>query len=426
MQFNLQQFAAAAAAQERQMRLAESVVVLDGRPNQQAAQELREALLAPYIDQYEELGFDGRALLEDYASTSAAARVGGGFRFSEIERSLREANATAEAGTRTREAITTSQMASTINLTVTHDIYDDYADWPAVWRDLCEVVNSNSVDEIYPEEWQDDMPVAVAETEPAPESRVVGANIRIRNYEYARELVISKRLFDRDKVGRAKRAAQRFGRRYIQAMDKAFVLGFFKAGALTNLNTLPNGTIPKTNLAGQSGIAGFNPSGAGPITPQRLEDALTAPAFFVDPFNYEIVVDFDTVFVDSFDRLKTLRYLNSQYTSVQTAYAPGGDTVGQTAGAFSENVLRGQLKIAFSPYVKKARNPLAGAGNGFPWATLEAGADSGAIMQVVHELEIEQEAPNAGKSHEERSYRWQGTVEFGTGVRNARLIYFGN
>lgn len=426
LRIDLQQFAAEAATAGRTFeRFAGEVRLLTGRPDLDRARELIEALHEPYIEQYEhETGFDGHALLEDYGSTAASARVRGGFRYSTIERSLRES--AAEGGSvpiRTQEAITTSQMAATVNLTVTRDIYSDYGTWPAVWRDLAEIEQSNSLDEIYPEEWSDDMPVRVAETEPAPESRAVGGNIRIRNYEYARELVISKRLFDRDQVGRAKRTAANFGRKYIQAMDKAFVFGLFRAGQLSNLLTR-GGTIPATNLAGQSGIAGFNTTGAGPITPARLEDALTAPAFFVDPFNIEIVVDFNTVFVDTFDRMKTMRFLNSQHTSTLTG-AAGSDATGQAAGPFTDNVLRGMLQVAYSPYVKKSRNPLAGAGQGFPWAVMDKN-DSGVVMQIVHELEIEQEAPNAGKSHEERSYRWQGVVEFGTGVRNARKLFFGN
>lgn len=425
--FDLQQFGrkgtAEAAAQRTYERFAGEVVLLRGRADPAEATELREALIEPYVEEFEEAtGFDGHALLEDYTHRGVRTRIsGGGFRYSEVERGIREANA--GRAMRTVETITSTQMAMTINLTTVHDIYDDYGDWPAVWRDLAEIVPSNAIDEVYPEEWSDDMPIAVAETEPAPEARITGNNIRIRNYEYARELVISKRLFDRDKLGRVRDAANRFGRKYIQAMDKAFVIAFFAAGSPGNLITR-GGTIPAVNLAGMSGYAGFNPSGAGPITPARLEDALTAPALFLDPFNVEIVVEFDTVFVDSFDRMKTLRFLNSQYTST-LGLAPGADTTGQAPGTFAENVLRGMLQLAYSPYVKRSRNPLAGAGNGFPWAVID-GDDSGAVMQIVHELEVEQEAPNAGRSHEERSYRWQGVVEFGTGMRNARKVYFGN
>lgn len=385
-----------------------------GRPDPKKAAALKESLLKPRVSKLKadpEHGFDIDPI---FKAMESGERVS----YNAIERSFREQ----ARALRLSEAITSTQMAITINLTMMHEIVDEYADWPALYRDLAELHTSNSIDEVWPEEWSDDIPIAVAETEPAPESRVAGGQVRIRNYEYARVLVIAKRLFDRDKMGIAKDAARKFGRKFEIAKDQAWLNALFRAGALNNLGNAA-GMIPASNLAGQTTQMTTTP---GPVTPQRLEDALTAPAYITDPFNNPLVVDFNTVVVDSFDRLKTQRYLNSQYTANQVQT----DTIaGQNAGPFSDNVLRGAMTLAYSPLVKRTRGPLktdgaSAAANGLPWATMEKGR--GPILQTVHDLEVDMENPNSGKSFDERSYRWQALVEFGVGVRNARLVYYGN
>jgi hypothetical protein len=217
-------------------------------------------------------------------------------------------------------------------------------------------------------------------------------------------------------MGQAKRAATNFGKKFEQVKDKAWVWALVKAGNTANLG-LGIGQVPPSNLAGQTLSFTTSP---GAITPQRVEDALTAPAYFVDPFNHVLTVEFDTVLVDSFDRFKTQRYVDSVYTS--TAVPGATDLNTQSAGPFSNNVLKGAVNVAASMFVKTARAPLGNTG--YPWVMLEAGR--GAIMQTVHDLEVEQEAPNAGKSHDQRSYRWQAVIEFGAGVRSPRVFYWGN
>lgn len=375
----------------------------------QDLQERRAALLDPILESFGlENGIDGQAILESFRK--------GKFSYAAVERDLRAHN---RAGnTRLAEAITTSQMANTISLTMINEIVDDYTAYVPTYKGLAEEHTSNSLDELYPEEWEDSMPVSVGETEEAPESRIAGGQVRIRNYEFARTLVISKKLFDRDKMGQAKSAARKFGKNFEQIKDKTWIFAFFRAGTVANIGR-GTGQVPVSNLAGQTTGMTTSP---GPITPQRLEDALTAPAFFVDPYNNIITVEMDTVLVDSFDRFKTMRFLDSLYNPVGVPAA--ADNTNITAGPFTNNILKGMLNVKWSPFVKQSRVPLAGAGNGLPWATLQAGR--GPVMQTVHDLEVDQEAANSGKSFDERSYRWQATVEFGAGVKNPRLIFWGN
>jgi hypothetical protein len=362
-------------------------------------------LMAPIIDRYQhDHGIDASVILKAFES--------GKFSYSATKRSLMEAG----RAQRLTEAILTSQMSDTIALTMMNAIVDDFVQFVPIYKGLAEESTSNALDELYPEEWTDDMPIRVGETEEAPESRVIGGNLRIRNYEYARELAIPKRLFDRDKMGQAKRAASEFGKKFEQVKDKAWVWSLIRAGNTSNLG-LAIGQVPPSNMAGQT--TSFTTT-AGPITPQRIEDALTAPAYFVDPFNNVLTVEFDTVLVDSFDRFKTMRFVDSIYTS--TAVPAATDMTAQTAGPFSNNVLKGAVTVAASQFVKSARAQLGSSG--YPWVLMQAGR--GAIMQTVHDLEVEQEAPNAGKSHDQRSYRWQAVIEFGTGVRSPRVFFWGN
>lgn len=402
---------------------AAKVVMLRGvRPREVTAREAERRMrpvLEAFVQTYEWDADHARSLLESWRQPDGT--VSPDFSFATLSREIARI-AESQAGTGfgarlTREAITTSQTAAAINLVVVNTIFNDYGEAPAIYQDLAELENSNGEDELYPEEWADDMPVPVAETQPAPESRISAGVIRIRNYVYARALAISKRYFDRDKTGQVRRAAANFGRKYKKAMDKSFVVAFFRAGTVANL-IANGGTLPATNLAGHNGYGTYYNPTAGPVNPDRLEAALTAPAQFTDPYGNLLEVDMNTVFVDTFDRMRVKRYLTSQYTANQ----PPTDLGGQAAGPFSDNPLRDEFQIAYSPYVKMARQPVSGTG--FPWATLEA--KRGAVMQIVQDLQVTQEQPLAGKSFDERSYRWLAEAEWGTGVRNARLIYYGN
>jgi len=72
-----------------------------------------------------------------------------------------------------REAVTSSQVALTISLTTMNMVVNNYANWPALYEQLAEKHTSNSIDEVWPEEWSADIPVPVAETVPAKTGRTM-------------------------------------------------------------------------------------------------------------------------------------------------------------------------------------------------------------------------------------------------------------
>jgi len=384
-------------------------------------------------DEYfaQEYGYDPESI-----TAMCEAFTGGrhGFSFLEIERNARAVESAAGRVFRNREAITTSQAAAAISLVIVHQIIDAYAQQPAIFRELAEIETSNGDSEVYPEEFMDDIPVRTGETEPAPESRMGAGVVRIKNYQYTRALVISKRYFDLDKTGQTRRFANEFGSKYPIAQDRAFLLGIFLAGQYQNMTT-NGGIIPPTNIAGGLTLAGaaytaagvvgipdgYNPA-ASQMTPAAIEDALLAPALFTDPYGVEIGtgIEFDTLLCDSIDRFKAKRFVQSNVNPVQLLQ---GDTTGQAPGAFSDNVLKGEFTVASHPYVRKTRAPLSG--KGYPWAMMQKGK-SGAVMQIEKEWEVNQEMPLAGKSFDESTLRWRGSGWFGSGLRSGRRIYIAN
>lgn len=397
------------------------------------AEFLRESF-APFAEDFvDQYGWDAdgaRKLCE--AFSRGASR----FSFRRTIESINDREIADGKRIRNREAITTSQSAAAISLIIIHSMMDTYAQTPAIFRELAEVGPSNGDSEVYPESFMDDLPVLTAETEPAPESRMGNAVVRIKNYPYTRALAISKRLFELDKTGMARRWASNFGSKYPIMQDRAFVLGIFRAGQYAQMTT-NGGLLPPTNIAGGLTLAGSYASGpglvgvpdgytttAGQLTPQNIENALLAPALFVDPYGVEIGtgVEYDTLLCDSLDRFKAKRFVQSNVNPVQLL---AGDTTGQAPGAFTDNVLKGEFTVASSPYIRRTRAPLSG--NGFPWAMLQRG-QSGIVMQIEKEWDVQQELPNAGLSFDEGTFRWRGEGRFGTGMTPdaLRRVFFGN
>ncbi|MBD5603546.1 MAG: hypothetical protein IAI48_00395 [Candidatus Eremiobacteraeota bacterium] len=428
------------------MYTADPVSIYDGKRAPHEVQAAVREAMAPIQDDFASyFGWDGehvRAMCEAFVAGGIGKRA---FSFTELERQIlaREGHeGKPQNRYEAREAITTSQNGAAIGLIVMHAIEQAYEVQPAIFRDLAEVTTSNGESEVYPEEFYDDLPVPTAETEPSPESRMGQRNVRITNYGYTRRLAISKRYFELDKSGMTKRFASNFGKKYPIAQDRAFVNGMFKTGVPANL--IQNGGLfPGTNIAGYGpgngfgtgtaygGVTGvpasYNPQ-ASPLTPAAIENALLAPATFVDPYGIEIGagLEFDTLLVDSLDRYKAKRFVQSNVNPVQllTTGDPNGlVAAGQASGSFTDNVLKGEFTVAHSPYVKKSRAPLSGSG--FPWSMFKKG-ENGFVMQIERDWTTEQEVPNAGDSFTTRSFIWQGEGWFGAGFRTGRLTYFGN
>jgi hypothetical protein len=144
------------------------------------------------------------------------------------------------------ETITTTSVYSSLDVATQQDVFDDYAAYPAIYESIAEIQQSNSDEELYPEDWTDDLPAQVSELEEAPQARISGIEYRIRNHTYARMLSISKDAFDNDQRGRIKRRASQFAQNYKKVIDRTFIYTMFRQ--LTTSNTF----MPSTNILGQN------------------------------------------------------------------------------------------------------------------------------------------------------------------------------
>jgi hypothetical protein len=112
------------------------------------------------------------------------------------------------------------------------------------------------------------------------------------------------------------------------------------------------------------------------------------------------------------------RFLTAMYSPTQFGSSSTGYNADTSPGPFTENILRGLLGIAASPYVKASRTQLGGSG--LPALIMEA--KRGQVVQLRQDLQVTMENPDSGDSFKQRSYNWQGVLKFGTGNRNPRLF----
>jgi hypothetical protein len=354
--------------------------------------------MAPIIKRHKSDGID-------WAEKVIEASGSHEFSYPESVRSIRSLN----EGRNLRETITLSQVASAIDLTTMNALFNDYEAYPALYEAIAEITTSNSIMEEYPEDWADDLPAKISELEEAPEARITNTSYRITNFVYGRILSISKRAYDNDNRGWIKNKVSNFAQNYKKVIDRAFIYTMFRQLTSSNIN------LPTTNLLGSNSIVA---STAGKITPQRIQDAFTLSAFIADPFGEYITANFNTLVCDSADRLNAMRFLNSLYSPTGFPSGSTGYDVDQSPGPFSENILKGLLTVAHSPYVKSSRSAIGGSG--LPALLMES--KRGQVVQMRQNLQVTMEDANAGKSFLQRSYNWQGTMEFGTGNRNPRLF----
>lgn len=312
------------------------------------------------------------------------------------------------------EAVTESQLSQLIRYGVIRTATDYYNLVPTVYKAVAQMETSRGYEEAYFPLQRNDVPVELQDTEPAPESRLGGNAIRIKNKEFGRILAFSKRLVDDDQTGQVSRQAGRMGEAMVYAEEQAFIVALFAAGVPSNL-IANGGIIPASNLAGQTGAA--FPTTAGAISQLALEQGYASSTNVVDILGNLMMVTYDTLLISTADEILTRRLMQSMY--VPQMLGPTAGVLG--TNAFAENVLKGMFTIQATPFVNRAR---AGLATGNPWVLMKAG--EGVVFQSRTNLSVVMENPDAGKSFEERSYRYQSNRRFGVGVVEPRFVYFGN
>jgi hypothetical protein len=306
---------------------------------------------------------------------------------------------------RLREAVSETAFAQLVRYGVQRMLIGAYKQVPTIYQNIHEQVASKTLEEMYAPMYGVDVPVAVKDGEPSPESRLAGLERRIQNHEYARILAISKRLVQDDQTGQIKRIAGTMGQRMKYAEEKASI-GTFVAN------------IPSTEFCYGTNVAGqASGTTAGQLTQPSLEAAWSAFASVEDPLGQLALVNPDTVVIAKSDEINARRILQSpQITQVAAAGSPG-------SGFMADNILKELgLKIEASQFVASARAGIDTSYN--PWILCEAKKSD--VFQNRTALEVVQEDPNSGDSFKNREYRYQMDRRFGSGPVDYLFKFIGN
>ena len=303
------------------------------------------------------------------------------------------------------EAVSETAFAQLVRYGVQRMLIGAYQQVPTIYQNLHEQVASKTLEEMYAPMYGVDVPVAVKDGEPSPETRVAGLERRIQNGEFARILALSKRLVQDDQTGQIKRIAGTMGQRMKYAEEQLAISTFVA-------------NIPAAEFCYGTNVAGQAPgTTAGPLTQPSLEAAWSALTAVEDPLNNLTLVAPDTVVIAKQDEINARRIMESpQISQVSAAGSPG-------SGFMADNVIKQLgLKIEASQFVAKARTGLDATNR--PWILCEAKKSD--VFQNRTALEVVQEDPNSGKWFDNREYRYQMDRRFGAGTIDYLFKFIGN
>lgn len=172
-----------------------------------------------------------------------------------------------------------------------------------------------------------------------------------------------------------------------------------------------------TDTDGTPGIyvaaRGNRPTSFGSLTEGNIETGLQSLMTMAQPgaTGQLILVRPDVLYTSVKDKFNARRILNSDNTPGPTDTNTANANIG---GAFAVNPIKGELKPVVSAHLTTKA-----------WYIMESKAPS-IIIQERHPLETAMEDPNAGKSFEERSYRYRTFMRWAMFWYEARYIYQGN
>lgn len=310
-----------------------------------------------------------------------------------------------------RESITQQQFFALTRYGVNKQILDGYKSVPTIYKDVAQIVQSNSAEEVYFPLYGTDVPTEVEDGEAAGESRMAGFAVRIQNKRYAKILPISKTLLRNDQTGQLRHATSDFGKRMSYAEERVTLLNFFAASA----------SAPAQSVAGTAKGQNGQATTAGLISQAGLEDAWTAATYQVDPLGELLLVDLNGLIVSKADEILTKKLLEGMYTPT----VPGA--AGSVGYFMTKNVVQGLFTIHATPFVdatgKRVRSGINATYS--PWALLQKQSRA-MVFQNRTPLTLVQEDPNSGKSFETNQMRYLTEREFGAGVVDALYAFWGN
>lgn len=332
-----------------------------------------------------------------------------GFNLLEAKKQLRERY-------KLNEAVTETQLFALTTFMLVDNIVGAYQLKPVIYRKLAKIVQSRTLDSNFFPLQRGDIPLPVAEGEETPESSLGGNLTRIRNYKFARTIPISEEMEQDDQTGQVLDMANILGEGMAYAEEQWWIINLLSQYVAAQIRSA-GGIIPPMCVAGQapSGYGGPTCT-AGAVSQVNIENLFTAAEFVTDiEGNFALVVPNAGLF-SSGDKIAVKKIMQSVYNpSTPSASA---NVVG---GIFSENVLKGEFEMYFTPFIIRAR---AGIASGNPWGLGEAGKIG--AFQDRTPLTVIQEVPNAGQSFDRDLRRTKAKRRFGAGVVLPEFFLVGN
>ncbi|GAC1311014.1 MAG: hypothetical protein NVSMB19_25360 [Vulcanimicrobiaceae bacterium] len=341
-----------------------------------------------------EHGYDPDDVMQHMASP--------GFSFKKVRESIRKQVL--------REAIAESMFAYLTRYGVQKILMDQYDLVETIYDDIALTNPSKGFEEWYAPLHRYDIPLPVERGEPAPEGRINGLSVAIRNQRYARAFVIERELIEDDQTGQIVRRAQEMGDGMKYAEELACLNAFFTAG--TNA-AVTSGQTPFSNVAGASG----NATAASALTQPALEAAWTALTLILDLEGNFMLVKPDALVVGTQDQITAEKLMTSTF---QPSFPTG--TAGSTGYFNTKNVLEGKFTIYASAFVQKIR--VANSGAGYPWALTQK--KRSLVFQPRTPVTVEQEARNSSVSLLQYEDRYVLQRRFGTGMVDGRFTIWMN
>ena len=325
-----------------------------------------------------------------------------GFSFKKVRESIRKQVL--------REAVAESMFAYLTRYGVQKILMDQYDLVETIYDDIALTNPSKGFEEWYAPVHRYDIPLAVERGEPAPEGRINGLSVAIRNQRYARAFVIERELIEDDQTGQIIRRAQEMGDGMKYAEELACLNAFFMGG--TNA-AVASGQTPPANVAGAPG----NPIAASALTQPALEAAWTALTLVLDLEGNFMLVKPDALVVGTQDQITAEKLLTSTF---QPSFPTG--TAGSVGYFQTRNVLEGKFTVYPSAFVQKIR--AANSGAGYPWALLQR--KKSLVFQPRTPVQVEQEASNSSVSLLQYQSRYVLQRRFGVGLVDGRFVFFAN
>jgi hypothetical protein len=325
-----------------------------------------------------------------------------------------------------REANTTgnlSQLLRPETQRVADSWYEENQD-KFTWSKWCLTVNSNKQVEIYNPLMTAPFAAQTAEQEPYPETNVIGINIPIPNLIWKSGVAFSREMFDWDQTGQIRSYQRRLAEAQLRTKEAFFALrirgvaGSFgplsvPASNWPNLadavNSLGNAVGAVWTPTGTSGI-GNQLTTMGALSTARLKAAEDLLLLMTDRQGTPLGLTADTLLVSTKDMRHAQIIMNGGF--YPSVIGRSGDTWNTAQSAFaggvnSINPWQGAYEVIVNRFLAS-----------WAWYLGMKGYDL--VHQINAPLEVIQELPQAGKSYETQSYRFQSYTRWNTDFVDVR------